>query len=67
MSTMTFDIKNVFQPQIPQISQISGINPQNYIENLGNSGNDLTNIYYNKDDGNILMKKINKLNMNFIC
>ena len=65
MSTMTFDIKNVFQPQIPQISQISGINPQNYIENLGNSGNDLTNIYYNKDDGNILMKKINKLNMNF--
>ena len=65
MSTMTFDIKNVFQPQIPQISQISGINPQNYIENLSNNGNDLSNIYYNKDDGNILMKKINKLNMNF--
>jgi len=65
MSTMTFDIKNVFQSQIPQISQISGINPQNYIENLSNNGNDLSNIYYNKDDGNILMKKINKLNMNF--
>ena len=65
MSTMAFDIKNVFQPKISQISQISGINPQNFIENLGNPGNDLTNIYYNKDDGNILMKKINKLNMNF--
>jgi hypothetical protein len=51
------EIKNVFQPQI------NGINPQNFIENL--TGNDLINIYYNKDDGNIIMKKINKLNMNF--
>ena len=56
---MDFDIKNVFQPPI------SGINPQNFIENLSNTGIDLINVYHNKDDGSILMKKINKLNMNF--
>ena len=56
-TSIDYEIKNVFQPQI------NGINPQNFIENL--TGNDLINIYYNKDDGNIIMKKINKLNMNF--
>ena len=56
-TTIDYEIKNVFQPQI------NGINPQNFIENF--TGNDLINIYYNKDDGNIIMKKINKLNMNF--
>ena len=56
---MDFDIKNVFQPPI------SGINPQNFIENLSNTGIDLINFYHNKDYGNIIIKKINKLNMNF--
>ena len=56
-TSIDYEIKNVFQPQI------NGINPQNFIENF--TGNDLINIYYNKDDGNIIMKKINKLNMNF--
>ena len=56
-TSIDYEIKNVFQPQI------NGINPQNFIENL--TGNDLINLYYNKDDGNIIMKKINKLNMNF--
>ncbi len=59
VSQYNFDINNVFQPPI------SGINPQIFIDNLSNSSNDLVSVYYNKDEGNILMKKINKLNMNF--
>ena len=59
VSQYNFEINNVFQPPI------SGINPQIFIDNLSNSSNDLVSVYYNKDEGNILMKKINKLNMNF--